>query len=381
MVQIEFDYDDIGIAETQNSESELAPAKSHLVTRVPSTNPGSKIAEPMVAIDALEGAATLSSTDGQRRIIQFQDVAYQSIPQPNPSGSEFSQVSKGKAVESNPVDCTSMHSMNNVMLDIDDSSLADFLRDVIMPTSPNSLAAAGSHSTDFIQQSYYSGRDVFNFGMESSLDFNDIDFGWISSQNARQPAWNYGAIPEPERERPVRETRTPDVSTGISAGAEAFQKSIWGWKPVQQDHAHAEQVNLSLPYKDMQSLEPRHGPDVLDQTLEQISRDEILAMLLSGCKPPNVSRVVTSFPSAELLDSLMHSFFRSEVHRTDSWIHLPTFRVQSQRPILSGIVVAAGAVLSGVPALRKLGFAIQEAVRLAISQIVSPQHLFSQACD
>jgi hypothetical protein len=335
----------------------------------------------MVDIDTLEGAATLSSMDGHRRIIQFQDASYQSMPQSTPSGSEFSQDSKGKAIDSNPVDATSVHTMNNAMLDIDDSSLADFLRDVMMPTSPNSLVAAGTHSLDYIQQGYYSGRDVFNFGMESSLDFNDIDFGWmISSQNARQPAWNYGAAPELERERPVRDTRTPDVSTGISAGAEAFRKSIWQWKPVQQDHAHAEQVNLSLPYKDMQSLAPRHGPDVLDQTLEQTSRDKILAMLLSGCNPSNVSRVVASFPSAELLDSLMHSFFRSEIHRTDSWIHLPTFRVQSQRPEFTGIVVAAGAVLSGVPALRKLGFAIQEAVRPAIPKIVSLHHLFYENC-
>lgn len=329
----------------------------------------------MVGVDALEGAGTLSSMDSQRRIIQFQDDAYQSIPQSTPSGSKLSQDSKGEAVESNPMDCISMHSMNNAMLDIDDSSLADFLRDVMMPTSPNSLAAAGSHSTDFINQSYCAGRNVFNSEIESSLDYNEIDFGWITSQNEREPAWNYGAALELERATPVRETATPDVSTGIRAGAEAFERSIWRWEPDRKDHAHAEQFNLSLPYKDMHSLEPRHGPDVFDQTLEQISRDQILAMLLRDCEPSNISCVVACFPPAELLDSLMHSF-RSEVRRTDSWIHLPTFRAQSQRPELNAIVVAAGAVLSGVPALRKLGFAMQEAVRLAIPTIVSPLHLF-----
>jgi hypothetical protein len=87
---------------------------------------------------------------GQRRIIQFQDVAYQSIPQPTPSGSEFSQDSKGKAVESNPVEYTSIYSMNNAISDIDDSSLADFLSNVMMHTSPNSLVAAAPHSLDFI---------------------------------------------------------------------------------------------------------------------------------------------------------------------------------------------------------------------------------------
>jgi hypothetical protein len=233
---------------------------------------------------------------------------------------------------------------------------------------------------EFIQQNYYVGRDVFQFGMDSSMDFNDMDFGWMNSQNTRQTTWNYGAVPELERPRPVRDIRVPDVSTGINAGAEAFQKSLWQWKPGQQDGNHAEQANLSLPIKDMQSLDLRSGPDVLDQTLEQMSRDQILAMLLSRCKPANMARIVESFPSAELLNSLMHSFFRFEVRRTDSWIHIPTFRVQSQRPTFNGMVVAAGAVLSGVPALRKLGFALQEAVCIALRQIVSPQHLY-KACD
>jgi len=141
--------------------------------------------------------------------------------------------------------------------------------------------------------------------------------------------------------------------------------------PVQQEHAYAEQVNLSLPYKDMQNLEVRLSPDVLDHRLEQNSRDRILAMLLSTCEPSNVSRVVTSFPSADLLDSLMHLFFRSELPRADSYIHLATFS-QYQSSELNGIVVAAGAVLSSVPTVRKLGFAIQEAVRLAIHRIVRP---------
>jgi hypothetical protein len=318
--------------------------------------------------------------DGQRRLLHSQDASHQKIVQPTSSGSEFSQDGKGKAVESNPMDVPPTHPINNTMLDIDESSLAGFLRNVMMPTSPNALAVVGAHPMEFIQQNYYIGRDVFQFGMNSSMEFNDMDFGWMNSQNTRQTTWNYGAVPELEGQHPVRGTRTPDMSTGINAGAEAFQKSIWQWEPGQKDGNHAEQANLSLPIKDMQSLDLRSGPDVLDQTLEQMSRDQILAMLLSCCKPANIARIVESFPSAELLDSLMHSFFRCEVRRTDSWIHIPTFRVQSQRPTFNGMVVAAGAVLSGVPALRKLGFALQEAVHIALRQIVSSQHLY-KACD
>jgi hypothetical protein len=114
----------------------------------------------------------------------------------------------------------------------------------------------------------------------------------------------------------------------------------------------------------------RSGFDILVPRLEQSCRDRILAMLLKTCEPVNVPKVVTSFPSAELLDSLMHLFFKTELSQTDSWIHLPTFRPQFQRPELNGIIIAAGALQSSVPTIRKLGFAIQEAVRLTIPTIV-----------
>jgi hypothetical protein len=160
------------------------------------------------------------------------------------------------------------------------------------------------------------------------------------------------------------------VRSGITAGAEAYKKSVWRWKPDQREHSNAEQVNLSIPYKDMQYLEARLAPDILDQRIDQNSRDKILAMLISTCEPGNVSRAVSSFPSADLLDSLMHLFFRSELQSTDAFIHLPSFRPQYQMPELNGIVVAAGAVLSNVPTVRKLGFAIQESVRTAVFRIV-----------
>lgn len=197
-----------------------------------------------------------------------------------------------------------------------------------------------------------------------------MDFGWINSQNSRAPVWNSAFNLVPELDPALPGQQTPDVRNGITAGAEAYERSLFRWAPQKQEHAYAEQVNLSLPYKDIQNLETRLSPEILDHRLEQNSRDRILAMLLSTCKPANVERVVTSFPSAELLDSLMHIFFRSELSRTDSWIHLPTFRPQAQRPELNGIVVAAGAVLSTVSTVRKLGFAIQEAVRLSIPKIV-----------
>ena len=319
---------------------------------------------------ALEGAQTLTTLDSHNKVFNYPDPQAQSLPTPGPSNVAFSQntrMSQSGIMHNSPLEVSSTPLVDNALLGMDESSLAGFLRDVMMPVSPNSLA--GQHSMEFLPE-HYSGRDVFNFGMDSSLDMNEMDFGWIHSQNSlrqQQPAWN----PPPEIEHSLdRGQRTPDVSSGITAGAEAFQKSVWRWKPNQREHANAEQVNLSIPYKDMQHLEARLAPDVLDQRIEHNSRDKILAMLLSTCEPGNVSRVVSSFPSADLLDSLMHLFFRSELQSTDAFLHLPTFRPQNQMPELNGIVVAAGAVLSNVPTVRKLGFAIQELVRTAVVRIV-----------
>jgi hypothetical protein len=162
----------------------------------------------------------------------------------------------------------------------------------MMPVSSNSLMTQQPIG-DFIPQSY-PVRDIFNFGIDANLDFNDLDFGWINSQNS----WNFTTLPENDQALD-RGQQTPNIHSGITAGAEAFERSLWRWAPQKQEHAYAEQVNLSLPYKDLQSLEARLVPEIHYHRLEQNSRDRILAMLLSTCKPENVSRVVTSFPSSE----------------------------------------------------------------------------------
>ncbi|TVY85354.1 hypothetical protein LSUE1_G000279 [Lachnellula suecica] len=321
-------------------------------------------------MDGLEGAATLSTLDSQNRVFNYADPQSQGLSTPGPSNVTFSQASQmvqSSNIPSSSLEVSSTPLIDNALLEMDESSLAEFLRDVMMPASSNSMAGQQQHM-DFLPQ-HYSGRDVFNFGMDSSLDMNEVDFGWINSQNSLrqlQPTWNPPLEVEVEQP-PIH--RTPDVTSGITAGAEAYSKSVWRWKPNQREHANAEQVNLSLPYKDMQYLEARLAPDNRDQRIDQSSRDRVLAMLLSTCEPQNVSRVVTSFPSADLLDSLMHLFFRSELQSPDAFIHLPTFRPHSQLPELNGIVIAAGAVLSNVPTVRKLGFAIQESVRTAVVRL------------
>jgi hypothetical protein len=291
------------------------------------------------------------------------------------AGVEFDTLNSQATTTNNPGDKTPPVSMQipttslegDPLMDFDDSSLADFLKE-IMHTSPDAVARplfADPAST-------YTPRDVLNFGIDTTFDFSDIDFGLPPPPplpEAERPTYTANNLAN--EQAPGSGTRTPELRNSINLGTQAFRKSVWQFIPSQEDHGYAEQLNLSLPYQDIDSPEIKLAADlsISNQQLDQSSRDRILAMILSTCEPRMFSRVVSSFPSTELLDNLIHQFFSFELSRTDSWIHLPTFRLNGQRPELTGIIVAAGAVLSTVPVVRKLGFAIQEAVRLAIPKI------------
>jgi Fungal specific transcription factor domain/Fungal Zn(2)-Cys(6) binuclear cluster domain len=291
------------------------------------------------------------------------------------AGVEFDTLNSQATTTNNPGDKTPPVSMQipttslegDPLMDFDDSSLADFLKE-IMHTSPDAVARplfADPAST-------YTPRDVLNFGIDTTFDFSDIDFGLPPPPplpEAERPTYTANNLAN--EQAPGSGTRTPELRNSINLGTQAFRKSVWQFIPSQEDHGYAEQLNLSLPYQDIDSPEIKLAADlsISNQQLDQSSRDRILAMILSTCEPRMFPRVVSSFPSAELLDNLMHQFFSFELSRTDSWIHLPTFRLNGQRPELTGIIAAAGAVLSTVQVVRKLGFAIQEAVRLALPKI------------
>ena len=272
----------------------------------------------------------------------------------------------------------------DAMIDIDDSSLAEFLQDIMTRGSPN--YAKDNQSVDLLPQN--SSWDVLNFGIDSSLDFNDMDLGWIASHN-QAAMFNYDMLSDLNDPPLDLGQVTPDVQPSINLGAEAFRKSLWTWLPGQLEHAFMEVSNLSLTNKDMEGLESRGSPEIIDHQLEQSSRDDILAMVLSmNSQHGGISRVIMSFPSTQLLNRLMHLFLKSETTNAHSWIHLPTFCPRNQGPVFNGIVVASGAVLSAVPTglfpstgsqiiltllVRKLGLAIQETVRLALPLGVSAQ--------
>ncbi|GAB7355625.1 hypothetical protein MBLNU459_g6348t1 [Dothideomycetes sp. NU459] len=214
-------------------------------------------------------------------------------------------------------------------------------------------------------------RDVLDYGIDTNFDLNDFDFGMLNSYNlaswappmpqAQPPPVTQQPVTEDSSYPPSRSDETQHLDVN-RLSIEAFQRSIWRWTPGQSDRAHCAQDDLSVP-SDM-GVNMVQGP--CEERLAQPARDKIMGMLFATCEQSSIAAIISHFPSAELLDNLMQHFLRAHMTHPSSWIHIPTFRPSTTRPELLTMIVACGAAIHSVPAVRKLGFALDEAVRLAL---------------
>lgn len=257
----------------------------------------------------------------------------------------------------------------DALLDFEASSFADFLRDIMMPLSPS--AGMGNFGGDLTDQPFTT-RDVLNFGADTTWELPTFEPTFPLQIIDEDPQiQQYPRVEGRGLRNPTSGTRTPDMRNSINLGAQAFKDSLWQWTPGQHDHAYAEQLNLSLPPDvDISTARLAFGAEMVEPRVSQTSRDRILAMVLSTCQQHSFARVVSSFPSADLLSKLLHNFIDFHSRLADCWIHLPSVQPDQSRPELLASMIASGAVLSGVHAIRKLGFAIQEAVRVAVPKLV-----------
>lgn len=148
------------------------------------------------------------------------------------------------------------------------------------------------------------------------------------------------------------------------------------WTPRAEDNAYMDQQYLSLP----QHLNNPHSPGILypriiADPLSRESRDAAFALIGKICQWKDLNRIMQCFPSTELLDSLIHDFLIWQRSETDSWIHEPTLNLNQESPEMILTLAAAGAVLSNVEAIQRLGYAMQEVARLHINNMVSIGYL------
>ncbi|KAB5576183.1 fungal-specific transcription factor domain-containing protein [Coniochaeta sp. 2T2.1] len=213
---------------------------------------------------------------------------------------------------------------------------------------------------------------ALDFDMALNTELDDMDLRFLDTYNTHIP-FEFGIEPALGPLLGSSENTSSNSTDPCRPAAmctEAFRNSHWRFRPSVNDHAGAEDHNLSLPSApiDHASPESRISLDrrVTCAKLGVAARDRILAMVVESCRPENLSRAIASFPSVELLETLFQYYLTSPIARADSYIHSATFDPNEKRPELLAAMAAAGAILTSDLTLTKLGYAIQECVRLAV---------------
>ncbi|TKX22927.1 fungal specific transcription factor domain-containing protein 36 [Elsinoe australis] len=234
--------------------------------------------------------------------------------------------------------------------EMDRNELHDFLRGVMGISASDPMAVPSSG----LKSGIWTPRNMYDFGVETSLELNDMDLSFLDSYNQYNP---FGATPDAANS--AIGSTVSEAPSEPPLGVESLQKaSTWRFRPVSKDTAPN---NLLVPATDTSKrflVERRVTPETLPYTI----RDQILAMIITAGAD---NRSVLSFPSVELLDSLLQYFLTNGPSSTDL-IHVPTFLPSHKRYELCAAMISAGAASAPDTALRKLGLVIQEAIRIAV---------------
>lgn len=250
-------------------------------------------------------------------------------------------------------DSTSMSFFDNTMSNFEDTpSIDPFLPDYFRNMPPFESFLSG-HATP---------RGIMDLNFDMDVGLTDLDLGLLDQYNFQIP-FTAGT---PSTDAQGLEPQ-PLESDSAPVRAEAFKQSIWRYLPRRdKDHSGMEQTNLAFPDSDKDNKRRAHLPQrrAVNERLGRVSRDRIMALVLSTCSPENVKRIASAFPSVELLDGLIQFFLTSPVLDVQSWFHLPTLELAKLSPELLACIVSAGAASTPDVPLRKLGFALHEAARM-----------------
>jgi len=251
----------------------------------------------------------------------------------------------------------------------DTAALTEYLGNVL-PAFSDPFASLFSLNTGS-----FTPRGVSDFGFESNIELDDIDLSFLDSYNTDIPFY-YDGSPNNAllASTPGDSTNASDPSRSTAIGAEAYQKSYWKFRPKRLQSGFVDERNLSLPAESGDHGSPESRIPLprrmIAEKLVTRTRDRILSVILSSCKPENLHRALNSFPSTDLLDILLQYYLSSPIARPDGYIHVPTLDISATRPEFLAAMICCGAVMTSDPALSKLGFAIQECVRIAVPLLV-----------
>lgn len=201
--------------------------------------------------------------------------------------------------------------MDGVMMPPQAPNMFDYLREKMMPHSNQ----ANVQAIDF-QTGPWTPRELFDFGVDTNMELNDIDINFLDNYNnanpfdLRTPSIGFPASGSDIMPSVTSAPAPPMDTTALP------KASVWRFRPLSKDSGSAEQANLSLPTPTSLDIDRR----VTCEPLSQTSRDKILAMILSTCKPNSIPRAVACFPSIGLLDSLFQFSLTSPGSHAKHWM-------------------------------------------------------------
>ncbi|KAG6034555.1 hypothetical protein E4U19_005576 [Claviceps sp. Clav32 group G5] len=245
---------------------------------------------------------------------------------------------------------------SNGLTYLNNSPFYEFLRDVLyeQPIEPNK--AAGSL-----------GMPVLDLCDNANLDLTEADYGVLYN-------WNLDSVvsePMPVEQLTYHAENPADMNQMRKDLVKVWTGSPWRWDPKSDDNGYKEQGYCAVPSNETSSAQFQTSRDRLERVtvekLEQPSRDRVMSILLSQCREPSTAnRVASSFPTVDVLDTLIHMFLAAHACQVDSWIHFPTLKLNEQQPDWIAMAAAHGGAMIPISALRKFGMAVMEAVRVAI---------------
>ncbi|KAK7432706.1 hypothetical protein QQZ08_000565 [Neonectria magnoliae] len=242
---------------------------------------------------------------------------------------------------------------SKVPVDMDRLPFSDFLRDILYEqqhTDPQDRLVEGQ------------GLAVLDFCDDTNMELSDFDFNTLDLWNA-----DIGANLPMQQETPETDTSI-DISQMRQRVVKVWTDSPWKWQPNGPENTYGEARNLPVPSGEATSLQIQETRKwLVNDKLEQSGRDRVLGLVLKACRQESIfNRVAASFPSCELVDTLIHIYLNFHVCQVSGWIHFPTFNLNDQWHEWIAAAAAAGAVLAPSHTLRRFGLALQESYRLTI---------------
>ncbi|ORY66405.1 C6 transcription factor RegA [Pseudomassariella vexata] len=234
---------------------------------------------------------------------------------------------------------------------------SDFLRDVLYEPSMSTARPEESQ-----------GLAVLDFCDNTNYDLTEIDFGLLDHWNLDGNVNSQGVT---QAATPQTDDSAIDMNHMRQKLVKIWTDSPWRWIPDPRDSGYGEHGNLPVPVRDTASQKFQESQKRLDRVVQEkldlSSRDRILSIMLQMCQSDTIrTRVASSFPSVDVMDTMTHIYLASHSCSVSGWIHWASFTLNTQWPEWLATAAAGGAVMTPVPTMRRFGFAMQEAVRLAI---------------